>query len=259
MLNLYFIWQALKHYASATPIDVLHSPFVFDLYNKSIKRQPPVPVFYAIEAQRNALLKNNTVINYTDFGALKISRKLTIKKIAATHLKPARIAQVLFYLTKFLKPAEILELGTSLGITTAYLVSANQANVTTIEGCKDLQQFAIKNLTDLNLNKQVNFVLGNFNDVLPSVLNKYKTIDLAFIDGNHTYQATLDYFNKLLPYMHNNSCIIFDDIYWSKGMTRAWQEICHHPQITASIDLFFIGLVFFRKEQRQQNFKLRIW
>lgn len=259
MLNLHFIWQALKHYASATPIDVLHSPFVFNLYNNCIKKQPPAPIFTAIETQRKSLLKNDTVIYYTDYGALNNSSKLTIKKIAAKHLKPARIAQVLFYLTKYLKPTNILELGTSLGITTAYLVSANQAKVTTIEGCKDVQQFAIKNLADLKLNNHVNYVLGNFNDVLPNLLNGYKTIDLAFIDGNHTYHATIDYFNRLLPYMHNNSCIIFDDIYWSRGMTNAWKEICNHPQVTASVDLFFVGLVFFRKEQKQQNFKLRVW
>jgi predicted O-methyltransferase YrrM len=90
------------------------------------------------------------------------------------------------------------------------------------------------------------------------VLEKIKTLDMLFIDGNHSYDATMRYFEMCKPYLHNQSLIVFDDIYWSKGMTQAWKEIKADPIVTVSIDLFFIGLVFFRKEQVKENFKLRI-
>jgi predicted O-methyltransferase YrrM len=101
-------------------------------------------------------------------------------------------------------------------------------------------------------------VEGNFDAVLDEILKYYPQLDLAFIDGNHKKEATLMYFQQMLPLAHNNSVFIFDDIYWSKGMTEAWNEIKKHPQVTVTVDLFFVGLVFFRKEQAKQDFKLRV-
>lgn len=261
-MNLHFLINLIKHYWQATFIDVLHSPFVFNFYNQCIKRQKLGSYnILTIENLRKSLFKNNTEIDYTDFGASNFSRKTTIKKIAKTHLKPARIAQVLYFTVKHLKPKNSIELGTSLGITTAYIATAieNNTNFLSIEGCKDIYKQASENLTKLNLQNNVKLLHGNFNNLFEPTLNNINTIDFLFIDGNHSYQATIAYFKMALNKINNQSVLIFDDIYWSKGMTKAWNEIKLHENVTVTIDLFFIGFVFFRKEQTKQNFKLRIF
>lgn len=268
-MGVHFIKNFIRHYISATPIDVLHSPFVFDLYQTAIKKQVQKPVFEKIELCREQLKQNQSVINYTDLGAgsniLNKSIRKKVSAVAKTHLKPKRIAQIIHFIVAKYKCKQAVELGTSLGITASYIASALAENTkpensqyTTIEGAPAIRQIALKQFDTLQLNPYINSVEGNFNDVLPTVISNYNNIDLFFVDGNHTYEATMHYFKMALPLQHNNSVFIFDDIYWSKGMSKAWQEIKQHPQVLQTVDLFFIGLVFFRQEQTPQHFKLRI-
>ncbi len=267
-MNVHFIKNFLFHYLSATFIDVLHSPFVFKLYQTCIKKQQTNVKFIAIEKLRNLLKQNHTSIDFTELGAgsnfIK-HKKISIANIAKQHAKPERIAQILYYLSKNNTCKNSIELGTSLGISTAYIALAHKensqhgaTNFTSIEGNKAVILQAEKNLTSIALINEVNLIEGVFDNVLDDVLKKYKQLDFAFIDGNHKQKATLNYFYKILPLAHNNSIFVFDDIYWSEGMTMAWEEIKHHPSVGITVDLFFIGLVFFRKEQTKQHFKLRI-
>ena len=99
-------------------------------------------------------------------------------------------------------------------------------------------------------------LVGDFSKVIPTLAST--NYDLIFFDGNHNKEATLKYFNQLLPKAHNNSIFIFDDIYWSKGMTEAWEEIKQHEKVTVSIDTFFWGIIFFRKEQAKEHFTIRV-
>jgi predicted O-methyltransferase YrrM len=154
----------------------------------------------------------------------------------------------------FYAPTQIIELGTSLGITTAYLASANSAaRVTTFEGSTAVAQIAGQNHQLLGLTN-IDLIEGNFDTQLPKWLEQHKSIDFAFIDGNHAFKPTVAYFEALLEVVHENSILVFDDIHWSAEMEQAWAHISAHPRVTLSIDLFFIGVVFFRKEfaQKQQ-------
>ena len=154
----------------------------------------------------------------------------------------------------FYAPTQIIELGTSLGITTAYLASANSAaRVTTFEGSTAVAQIAGQNHQLLGL-KNIILLEGNFDEQLPKWLEQHKSIDFAFVDGNHAFKPTMTYFEALLEVVHENSILVFDDIHWSAEMEQAWAQISAHPRVTLSIDLFFIGVVFFRKEfaQKQQ-------
>ena len=40
-------------------------------------------------------------------------------------------------------------------------------------------------------------------------------------------------------------------------MEAAWEEVKKHPRVTVTIDLYDMGLVFFRQEQTPQHFRLR--
>ena len=268
-MKFHYLKNFIKHYLTATLIDVLHSPFVFDLFQTAIKKQKNISKYILIENCRTNLLKNEEIVSYYDLGAgsnlLSKETKKIVKNIAKAHLKPARIAQIIHQIILKYKFKNVIELGTSLGITASYIALAikenysfNETNFTTIEGIHDIRNVALKQFEELELSKYVNAVEGNFNEKLDDVLNNYKNLDVFFVDGNHTYEATMEYFQKALPLAHNDSVFIFDDIYWSSGMTRAWEEIKLNKNVIQTVDLFFIGLVFFRSEQKSQHFKLRV-
>lgn len=269
-MKFHYLKKFIQHYLSATLIDVLHSPFVFDLYQTAIKKQKHHLKFKAIEKCRTYLLKNVEIVSYYDLGAgsnlLSTETKKVVKDLAKAHLKPARIAQIIHQIVLKYKHKNIIELGTSLGITSGYIASAikenyplEETNFTTIEGIHDIRNVALKQFDELELSNYINSIAGSFNEKLEGVLKNYQSIDVFFVDGNHTYEATMEYFNKALPLAHNDSVFIFDDIYWSPGMTKAWEEIKLNKNVQQTVDLFFIGLVFFRKEQNRQHFKLRVF
>ena len=100
--------------------------------------------------------------------------------------------------------------------------------------------------------------IGNFNEKLPEVLAGINTVEMAFIDGNHRYQPTLNYFNLLIEKANENTILVFDDIYWSPEMTRAWTEIKKDPRITLTIDIYRFGIAFMHREKlAKEDFVLR--
>ena len=263
MVNWHFIANFIKHYWSATRIDVLHSPFVFDLYNSCIARQKTATELLPVEELRKSAQHNQTQITQQDFGALgKLNKQRTksIAYFAKTHAKPSRLAHIIYRMVNKYSYQNCVELGTSLGITSMCIAKGlpNNAKLITIEGAKEIANVAQQHFKQLNLADKIDLRVGNFNELLPDVINELPQVDFAFIDGNHTYEATINYFNLLLPKTNNNSVLVFDDIYWSKGMTKAWEEIKHHPKVTVTVDLFYIGLVYFRTQQAEEHFKLRV-
>jgi predicted O-methyltransferase YrrM len=240
----------------------IHSPFVYELIEKVFNAKEEDPLFREIEKIRMELLKNDNIIDVEDYGAGSAGanhKQRKIKDIARLSLKSPKYARLLYHLSKFIKAEHIIELGTSLGITTSYLARSNpNTQVITFEGAENIADIASSNFQKLHLHN-IRLIRGDFDKTLPELLhssgNKY---DLIYIDGNHTYEATVRYFNMLLPFTHEHSLVIFDDIHWSNGMENAWEEIRSHASITLSIDLFFIGLVFFRRSQMvPQHFRIR--
>lgn len=261
MANLRFFVDYFKHYFSAKSRHGTHSPFAYKLVDEVIYDFAPRHYDKAIEKQRHILHKDSRTILVNDLGAGSMhagSGKKTIGQIARKTLKPARIGQLLARLAQYFDPSTIVELGTSFGITSAYLASASKASrVYTIEGCTNVAQVAQETFEQLRLTDRVALEQGNFDDVLPQVLEEIKVIDFLFIDGNHTYDATMRYFGQCLDHVNENSVLVFDDIYWSEGMKRAWEDIKAHTSVTLSMDLFYIGLVFFRKGREKEHFKIK--
>jgi predicted O-methyltransferase YrrM len=181
-----------------------------------------------------------------------------IKEIAGVALKSKKYAQLIYRLVKHYKPQTIIELGTSLGITIAYIANANSnAEIITIEGSEQVAAIAKENLNLLHINN-VQVVQGNFDNILSSLLINLPSVDLAYIDGNHRYEPTIRYFQQFLQKTDDYSILIFDDIHWSVEMEMAWNEIKAHPSVKYTIDIFFLGFVFFRKEFNvKQDFIIR--
>lgn len=239
----------------------VHSPFVFSFITKVLNDDRHFYAYEMIENRRQSLLADGTELSITDFGAgsrVENQNRRKVSEIAKSALKPKKFGQLLFRIVDHYAPATIVELGTSLGITSAYLAAAKAgSNVITMEGATAVADVARRNFEALGLNN-IRIVEGNFDETLPGVLSQHPRIDLAFVDGNHRYDPTVRYFRELLPAMHEHSILIFDDIHWSREMEQAWEEIRNDGAVTLSIDLFFIGLVFFRKEQKvKQHFVIR--
>ena len=237
----------------------IHSPFVYEFITKILNNKNTFPEFSKIEAERKKLLKSNEIIDVEDLGAgskkLK-STKREVSKIAKYSLKNKKYSQLIYRISAFYKPKNIIELGTSLGITTSYLAkSNNDSKVTTIEGCKNITEIARTTFSNLEI-ENITQITGDFSNKLKQVLET-DSPDLVFFDGNHQYQATIDYFNLSLNYINKNSIFIFDDIYWSEEMTKAWEEIKNNKNVIVSIDLFNLGIVFFNKDLSKQNFIIR--
>ena len=239
----------------------IHSPFVFDFIKNILNDNTSYPAYQLIEQKRNELLKDSTVIEVKDFGAgssIIKTNKRVVAAIAASSLKPKKYAQLLYRMVKYYKAEKIVELGTSFGITTAYLASANATSkVFTCEGSAAIAAIAKQNYEALQLNN-IQITEGDFAKTLSLLLSSLHTVNFAFADGNHRKEPTLDYFFQLLKYATPSSILIFDDIHWSAEMEEAWQAIKQHPAVTLTIDLFFIGIVFLNADiNHKQHFVIR--
>lgn len=259
MLPFHLAAHYLLYRAKSFKLHGIHSPFVFDLYQHVILHNGDYYAYPKVESLREDLQNEERILLVTDFGAgpkAGLKRERKISYIARTSAKPAKYGQLLFRLVSHFQPKVVFDLGTSLGITTSYLAEAStQAAVYTFEGCPAIAGQAQANFTKLGL-KNVHPVVGNLDETLPQQLEQIQQLDFAFFDGNHRYAPTMRYFEACLARHHEHSVFVIDDLYWSSEMKRAWQEIKKHPQVLQTIDLFYIGLVFFRKSQPKENFTL---
>ena len=252
----------LKYYITASNGNGhgVHSPFVFEFIKNVLNDKKEYPCFQPIEKLRQNLLINNHVLEVEDFGAGSViikTKKRVVKHIAASSLKPKKYSQLLFRIVQYYKKVNILELGTSLGTTAAYLASALNAVVTTMEGSAKIAALAKENLSLLGL-KNIGIIEGDFSNSLPEYLSSNKKIDFVFLDGNHRKVPTLKYFEEILLHANEETFFVFDDIHWSKEMEEAWDIIKKHNQVTLTIDLFFIGIAFLGKDfKEKQHFVIR--
>ena len=255
-----YLWRYFIFQIEAKSIHGIHSPYVFELLNNTINNKTPYYIFKPIEQYRKFLSVDIREIEVEDYGAgsnYTSSKRKKVSKIANTSLKRAKYAQLLFRLALKRKPKTILELGTSLGITTLYFSYSNSATqIITIEGSKEIARIAEQNFKKFKRNK-IDLQIGTFSDKLPDILSGLHELEFAFIDGHHDKIATMAYFKTLLTKKTENSLFIFDDIHWSKGMEEAWKIIQSHEDVSLTIDLFEMGLVFFMKRKQKEHFLIR--
>jgi predicted O-methyltransferase YrrM len=206
---------------------------------------------------------HQTTLELTDYGAgFDGKPQVHIRKtLAAVTKSSARSAQegiLLYRLIQFLEPRYGLELGTNLGFSAAYQVLGSPSlQLQTIEGSAALVDTAYTLWDTLRLHQQIESHIGKFEDILPALLQQKPTYDYVFLDGHHSYEPTLRYANQVIPYLRDGGVLLLDDIYWSAEMTAAWQELCSRAEVSLSIDLFSLGLLFVRQDRNKQHFILR--
>jgi predicted O-methyltransferase YrrM len=253
--------QFIKYLITARSYRKIHPPFAFEVIT-TLKQKKHHQTFDVIKNIYKSYRKKKGKVEHTDLGAnaknLPYVRKYRrIRDIAKkTSIKP-KYGRAMFYLINQYKPKTILELGTSLGISTLYLSQGNRnAKVISIEGCAEITAIAAKTFKKARA-QNIDIYTGGFESLLKKALDDLGQADLVFFDGNHRKKPTLDYFQTALPYAGENSIFIFDDIHWSPEMTRAWKTIGSHQDVTLTLDLFQIGLVFFKKGLSKQNLVVR--
>lgn len=238
----------------------VHSPFVYDLLLSTIYNKKNFYAYLQIEKMRLALSLSYQKVECVDLGAgskVNNSGQKCVQTILNSAAKSPKYAQLLFRLVNHFQPNTILELGTSLGISSAYMAAANsKSKLITIEGCEEIANVAKDNFQKLEL-KNIDQVVGNFDEVLHGVLKNIEQLDFVFFDGNHRKEPTLSYFKQCLEKANEKSVFIFDDIYWSPEMKEAWEEIKSNEKVSVTLDLFYMGIVFFRKEQVKEHFVIR--
>lgn len=259
MLPFHLAFHYLLYSLRSVKLHGVHSPFIFDLNNQVIRHDGHFAAYDTVESLRNELLQDSRELQVTDFGAgPKAGTKKTrqIREIAKTSAKPAKYGQLLFRIVNHFQPKVIFDLGTSLGITTCYQAEAcKEAAVYTFEGCPSIAKVAQENFAKLGL-KQVQTVIGNLDETLALQIEKVDKLDYVFFDGNHRYEPTMRYFKQCMEKHHEGSVFVIDDLYWSPEMKRAWEEIKKHPKVLQTVDLFYVGLVFFRTTQPKEDFTL---
>ena len=269
---LYRVCSWLKHYLTAwnTGGEGVHSPYLFEWVRMVMSDKHAYRVWDKIEGVRTQMLVSEDVVEFVDYGSAmrqlgegaRGERK--VRDIAKGSLAKAKYAQMLFRLINWLghqlregnEGLTIVELGTSLGVTTAYLASVDPRDkVYTYEGCKAVAKIAKDNWKALEINNiecQVGVISS---EVLQDGI---RNVDVAFVDANHTYEASLMYFDVLAGKAHEKSVIVMDDIHHSEEMEWVWREICADERVTSTIDLYQMGLVFFDKHYWKRNYRIRL-
>ena len=259
---MYTSLSFIRHLLRAKRWDAFHSPWLFELFTFCCDEKLTSPQFEKIEKRRKSLQTSDNVINRIDYGAGSTaiaSQRTTIGQIARNALSHPFQCRFLYRLANFHNPQHILEFGTSLGISTAYLsTGCVTTSIDTVEGDPQIAELAKQTFDAVGCHN-ISLCSMTFQEYIDHYLSGKGLIDIVFLDGHHTSRALLQYYQLLKHQFHPNTILVVDDIYWSEDMNNGWQELIHYPEVTQSVDCFHFGLVFFNDEFiGRENHKIRL-
>ncbi len=249
----------MNYYVKSKSIYNIHSPFVFEFVKDIIEDERNFYAFDLIKKIKYDLKQRQTTIKLNDLGAgslVSTTNERTIAEIVNNSVASQKKIQFLFKLCLKYQPETILELGTSLGLSSLVMQLANiRSTITTVEGDATIADIAHNIHTENNIHT-IEIVNQPF-DVFLKNKNTDSKFKLILIDGNHAYSPTIKYFEILTHNIDNECIMIFDDINWSQDMRRAWDEIKSNKKVRLSIETFEYGIVFFNSDfKEKQHFNI---
>ncbi len=254
MINYHQLKAFTKHWLNVVDQHSIHSPFFFDFYRKVVREDSTD--FSDIEKLRTNLLSNQTEITVDDLGAGSKKNngpKRKLADITAVSVTPARYAKLYYNIIRYIEAKNVVELGTSLGITSLYLAKNESCRVTTFEGSHSLADIALTNFEYFD-KKNIDLIEGDLHTTLPEFVQRPAKINFVLMDANHRYEPTMSYFDLLMKRLNEKSIVVVDDIHWSEEMEKAWTELKNNQLVYGSVDLFRCGLLFFDPDLNRQHF-----
>jgi predicted O-methyltransferase YrrM len=238
----------------------IHSPFVFDLVSRVMRNKTDSDIVLKIESIRNKNLSDDRVISIQDPGAGSSKMKGNSRRVSDIikySAVPAKYGRLLFNMaSEFGKPG-IVEFGTSLGISTLYLAAAcPDSMVYTVEGCSATAEIAAANFKSYGTSN-ITLIQESFDTAISDLITKSVKPGLVFIDGHHRKEPTLRYFELMAGHCDKGTVIMIDDIHSSGEMEEAWSLIKKNKEVTVTIDIFRMGLVFFREGMSSFDYLIR--
>ncbi len=257
LLIKYFVYRIRRRGAKGHGI---HSPFVFQFSREVLNSRVKYPEYRDIDLYRRSLYGKNQFIRVSGHGAgsnVFKSANRRVRDIARRSSTGPAACRLLFRLARYFRAPVIVELGTSLGMAAFCLSRGGQeGKVYSVEACPEQLEVAGNELARFDVDN-VDLILGEFGKKLPGLMKKLERVDLVYLDGDHREESVLWQFNQCAGKAGHRSIFIIGDIHWSPGMERAWGRICRDPRISCTIDLFFVGLVFFREGMAKQHYVLK--
>ena len=245
--------RSLWHYfREAGTVYDIHSPYLSRLLAATWLDDRSFYAFETIERVRYFWIRQRAPVPPAELGAgsrtgrtASVDTRYLAKRVAVA----PETGRFLFRLAQFLQPETIVEFGTNLGISTLYLhLGDRRRPLYTIEGHPELVRLARESWRLAKARPTLRPYLGTFSEVLPTIFSEAPRIGLVFLDGDHSAAATWSYFEALLPHLHNDSVVVIGDIHWSPDMESVWKRLKGHDRVRASLDLYTLGLLFFREE-----------
>jgi predicted O-methyltransferase YrrM len=233
------IYQYIRHlfYTRHRKGHGIHSPYLYEFVNRVLFNSQGTEAPEAILKEHHRLRSEQSFVRRSS-----VSRKYGL---------------LLYRITRWFQPEMIIELGTGMGISTLYMSSGSpDTPLHSIERDKERAALAAQ-LICRSCQGPVSIHWGSMEEKLEHVLTLIPHRFVAFIDGNHHYAPTVAYVRKLLERAGEEAVIVMDDIYWSRGMYRAWKEVVSWPEVRVSIDLFHMGILLLRKDLHKTEIKIK--
>lgn len=238
----------------------IHSPFVYDLVSRVFGNNTDQSVVLKVERIREMMLSDKRIISVNDLGSGSVSLKTKNRKVSeiAKHSSVSgKYGKLLSDMAVEFGEKMIIELGTSLGISTMYLAASRpDTTVYTIEGSPEIAGIARQNFIAANLSN-INLLEGSFDDILQVLKLEGVKPGLVFIDGNHRKKPLLKYFNTIADFSDTKTVVIVDDINYSREMNEAWNILKQHTKVSIAIDLFQMGILFFKEGISRSDYTIR--
>ena len=238
----------------------IHSPFVYDLVSRVLRNITDPNIVIKVEQIRKKMIADSRTILVHDLGSrsgLSKEYQRGVSDIAKNSPVTEKYCRFLSNMAAEFGNHRIIELGTSLGISTMYMAaSCKETQLITIEGCPSIAAIARKNFFEAGIDN-IELLVGSFDEILPEVLAGGVKPGLVFIDGNHRKEPVIKYFNQIAEVSDNRTAVILDDISYSGEMSEAWNEIKHHRKVSVSIDINRMGILFFREGINHNNYIIR--
>jgi len=241
------LYSAIDFYLKADTINKVHSPYLYALITAMLEFDKSYYDDGALEALRAEYHSNNQTITFEDYGAGPSKQKTAkLSKLAKTSVSNKWKCRLLRNLVLFHRAESIVEFGTNLGISTAYLRMADKrARLITVEAADELMRYAKKNFKRLGY--EAEFKTMTFDDYLGNLSLDHFHCDFFYLDGDHSYENTLRYFQFFWENGAEEMMLVLDDINWSAGMRAAWEEIKEKYKCY-SVDIYKMGIVVKRPD-----------